>query len=192
MGDPPPSQKPAFLLPDLPCPRCLLCPPTCGKTWSGLLGMGQDPVQIPRGFPSTAPGFEGLAWCFVTLPDKRLWKCTMASAWAAGPSGFQSGKSSEPGMSGSTPGCPSCRADPQSQRARQPCQLPVWITPESLLGKDQLIPRRLMNCKVKKSLQFPSKEEKEKKLKKKQTQNTKPNKMPNHQTKPDNKNQQPK
>jgi len=39
-----------------------------------------------------------------------------------------------------------------------------------------------MNCKVKKSLKFPSKEEKEKKGKK----------ILNHQTKPDNKNQQPK
>lgn len=173
-----------FLLPPLSCPQCPLYP--TASVGPKVVGRtGQDPVRLPGGLPPAALGFEGLAWCFVTLPDKRLWKCTMASAWAAGPSGFQSGKSSEPGTSGSTPGCPSCRADPQSQRAQQPCQHPGWITPDSLLGGNQLIPRRLMNCKVKESLKFPSKKENEK-------QGEKKNKPPNHQTKTDNKNQQPK
>lgn len=174
-----------FLLPLLPCPQHPLCPTALWDP-KRVVGTGQDPVRLPGGLPTAALGSGGLAWCFVSLPDKRLWKCTMASAWAAGPSGFQSGKSSEPGTSGSTPGCPSCRADPQSQRAQQPCQLPVWITPDSLLRGNQLIPRRLMNCKVKESLKFPSKEENEKQGEKKTT------KPPNHQTRTDNKNQQPK
>lgn len=75
-----PIRKPHHHSPTLHFPSWVL--PTCVSSapLPAVLGAGWDPVQLPRRLLSAALRFEGLAWCFKSLPDKRLWKCTMASA----------------------------------------------------------------------------------------------------------------